>query len=220
MPDQSPPAKPRHIVVLAHPDPDSFNASVAETYCRAVRECGHEAILRDLYAMHFSPLLRQDERPGRRPFLPSPDVEDELNAIKGGDVFVLIYPIWFGTPPAMLKGYVDRVLGAGVTAKAVQDRAWHDLLGGKRLLSFTSSAAREPWLAEQGQTLALRTVFDDYLAHAFGMRPAEHVHFGSIIDGLAPRYIAEHLTMVGDKARHICAAITREKQSTEDSRAI
>jgi NAD(P)H dehydrogenase (quinone) len=208
---QPPESQARHVVVLCHPDSDSFNASVAETYCRSAQECGHDAVLRDLYAMHFDPILRQDERPGRRPFLPSPDVEDELNMIQGGDVFVFVYPIWFGTPPAMLKGYVDRVLGAGVTARAVQDRAWHNLLGGKRLVSFTSSAAREPWLAEQGQSLSLQTVFDDYLARAFAMQPAEHIHFGGIVDGLPPRFVAEHLTMVRERARRICAVLTSER---------
>lgn len=205
--------KVRHVVILCHPDPDSFNASVAETYCRSVQEHGDDYVLRDLYAMHFDPILRQDERPGRRPFLPSPDVEDELNIIQGGDVFVLVFPIWFGTPPAMLKGYVDRVLGAGVTARAVQDRAWHDLLGGKRLVSFTSSAAREPWLAEQGQSLSLQTVFDDYLSRAFAMKPAEHVHFGGIVDGLSPRLVAENLTMVREKARRICTDLASERRN-------
>ena len=212
-------SKARHVVVLCHPDPDSFNTSVAETYCRSVQECGHEAVLRDLYAMHFDPILRQDERPGRRPFLPSPDVEDELNMIQGGDAFVLIYPIWFGTPPAMLKGYIDRVLGAGVTARAVQDRVWHNLLGGKRLVSFTSSAAREPWLAEQGQPLSLQTVFDDYLSRAFAMKPAEHIHFGGIVDGLSPRLVAENLTMVRERARRICADLTSERHNSSEREA-
>ncbi len=213
-------SRARHVVVLCHPDPDSFNASVAETYCRSVQECGHDAVLRDLYAMHFDPILRQNERPGHRPFLPSPDVEDELNMIQDGDAFVLVYPIWFGTPPAMLKGYIDRVLGAGVTARAVQDRAWNDLLGGKRLVSLTSSAAREPWLAEQGQALSLQTVFDDYLARAFAMKPAEHLHFGGIVDGLSPRFVAESLTMVRERARRICADITSEHHNSPERAAI
>ncbi len=208
-------AKPRHIVVLAHPDADSFNASIAETYCTVVRDCGQEAVVRDLYALHFNPVLGADERPGRQPFQPAPDVRAELDVLVGGEVFVLVYPIWFGTPPAILKGYVDRVLGAGVTAHAVQNRAWHDLLGGKRLLSFTTSGARGPWLAEQGQTLSLRLLFDDYLAHAFAMKPAEHVHFGSITDHLDARVVDEHLSVVRERARHLCATVASERVRAE-----
>ncbi len=153
--------KPKHVVILAHPEPDSFNASVAEAYCTAVRDCWQEPVLRDLYALHFDPVLRQGERPGRGPFEPAADVKRELAAIQEASVFVLVYPIWFGTPPAMMKGYIDRVLGAGVTAREVQDRVWHPQHGGKRLVSFTSSGKREAWLAEQGQSLSLTMVVED-----------------------------------------------------------
>lgn len=208
----TPHIKPRHVVILAHPDADSFNASIAETYCSTVRECGHEAIVRDLYALHFNPILGIDERPGRHAFQPAADVRTELDALAGGDVFVLVYPIWFGTPPAILKGYVDRVLGAGVTAIAIQNREWNDLLGGKRLLSFTTSGARGPWLAEQGQSLSLRMVFDDYLAHAFAMKPPQHVHFGSIVENLSDRFVDEHLSTVRETARHLCATMGSERR--------
>jgi NAD(P)H dehydrogenase (quinone) len=46
----------RHVVVLAHPDPQSFNATIANTCCRTVRECGQKALLRDLYAIGFDPV--------------------------------------------------------------------------------------------------------------------------------------------------------------------
>lgn len=105
----------RHVVILAHPDPQSFNAAVAHTYCEAVRECGQVAILRDLYAMKFDPVLKNEERPDRRGFEVAGDVGAELEAIEGCEVVAFIYPIWFGLPPAMMKGYVDRVIGAGVT---------------------------------------------------------------------------------------------------------
>lgn len=202
--------QPRHIVILAHPSPRSFNAAVAQTYCDTVRACGHEAVLRDLYTLGFDPVLRQAERPGSEAFHPSPDVEAELDAIRGADVYVLVYPIWFGTPPAMMKGYVERVLGAGVTAGDVQHRAGTDLLAGRRLLSFTSSASHEPWLAEVGQDVSLRTVFDRYLAHAFAMKPPEHVHFGGIVEGCPSRFVDQSLYDVHTKARQICAAVSAE----------
>jgi NAD(P)H dehydrogenase (quinone) len=213
-------SKIRHVVVLCHPDPDSFNASIADAYCRAAQECGHDTVLRDLYALRFDPVLRRNERPGQRPFLPSPDVEDELNLIESGDVLVLIYPIWFGTAPAMLKGYVDRVLGAGVTARAVRDRAWQNLLTGKYLVSFTASAGSAPWPVETGQAQTLQSLSGEYLARTFGMDQAEHLHFDGIVDGLAPRFIAEHLMMVRDRARRICGDIASAHQDPPHAAAI
>lgn len=74
---------PRHVVVLAHPDPQSFNATIANTDCHTVRVCGQEAILRDLYAIGFDPVLKGSERAGTQGFALSKDVQDELAAIDG-----------------------------------------------------------------------------------------------------------------------------------------
>ena len=215
----SSPAQPRalrHVVVLAHPDPHSFNGAMAGTYCDVVQACGQEVVLRDLYAIGFDPVLRKDERPDRAGFARHRDVADELKLIAGADVLALIYPIWFGTAPAILKGYVDRVLGSGVTAAAVQDRAGSGLLNGARLVSLTSSAARGPWLAEVGQEISLRNVFDHYLEHGFGMRKAEHLHFGGVIEGLSSRFVDQNLYEVRERVRKLCAAVAAEARSRND----
>ena len=119
MADQPQDHKPagRHIVILCHPGPDSFNHAIARTYCEAVGFYGQQAILRDLYAMDFDPVLKAAERPGPNHPHPYRDVADEIEIIRRSDVFVMIYPIWFGSAPAMLKGYVERVLGTGVVPR-------------------------------------------------------------------------------------------------------
>src|SRR3546814_17125900 len=65
-----------------------------------------------------------------------PDVAEEVRLISGASVFVLIYPIWFGTPPAMLKGYVERVLGTGFSYRDVRENQENALLTGAHLLSL------------------------------------------------------------------------------------
>ena len=118
-----------HAVILCHPDPASFNHAIARTYRDTVIAAGQRVVLRDLYAIGFDPVLTAAERPT----LPSPacrqDVLDEIAAIDGCDVFVLIYPSWFGSAPAMLKGFVERVFGAGVKPGPMQGRVRTDLLG-------------------------------------------------------------------------------------------
>src|SRR3546814_7749880 len=83
-----------------------------------------------------------------------PDVAEEVRLISGASVFVLIYPIWFGTPPAMLKGYVERVLGTGFSYRDVSENQEKALLTGAHLLSFTSTGNTKTWLNEQAQWLA------------------------------------------------------------------
>src|SRR3546814_20753005 len=89
-----------------------------------------------------------------------PDVAEEVRLISGASVFVLIYPIWFGTPPAMLKGYVERVLGTGFYYRDVRENQENALLTGAHLLSLTSSGNTKNWLNAQAQWIALRDVFD------------------------------------------------------------
>ncbi|MFL0414220.1 NAD(P)H-dependent oxidoreductase [Sphingomonas sp. 179-I 2A4 NHS] len=195
-------ARPRHIVILCHPEQDSFNASVADRYSRTVRSEGHEVFVRDLYAMGFDPVLRNLEQPGPT-FKQFRDIQDELDIIRGADVFVMVYPLWFGTPPAMLKGYIDRVLGSGVIPAAVQDRTAQGVLTGKQMVSFTSSAANEVWLDVQGMLSSLETIFDRYISHAFRMLPPRHFHYGLITPDIDELTVQRHLGDVEMHARRV-----------------
>lgn len=197
---------PRHVLVVCNPRLASFSMAIAQRYADTVTGLGQEVVVRDLYRIGFDPVLRAEEEPSSD-FAPAPDVLEELAAIQGADVLVLIYPLWFGMPPALLKGYVDRVLGAGFSFRSVEQRAPHVLLSGARLVSFTSSGTRQPWLEEQGAWLSLRKLFDDYLCHAFSMHSSRHIHFGSVVEGLKPRFAAEHLFKVEEGARQICGEI-------------
>lgn len=198
---------PKHAVILCHPAPTSFNGVVAERYCETARANGHGVVFRDLYRIGFDPVLKASERPTAPDFGLADDVKREIALIGDADIFVLVYPLWFGTPPAMLKGYVERVLGSGFSHDGVRKRARHPMLSGKRLLSFTTSGTAKPWLQEQGAWMSLRNVFDTYLARAFSMHDPEHVHFGSIVEGTKKRVIDEHLYKVETEARRACAEI-------------
>jgi NAD(P)H dehydrogenase (quinone) len=207
VPEQVGPRTGRHAVILCHPDPGSFNHVVAEAYCNAVRGAGQEIVLRDLYALGFDPVLKANERPTVAHPVRSRDVMAELELISGSDVFVLIYPIWFGSPPAMMKGYIERVLGTGVRPEAIQKRVGTDLLGGKRLLSLTTSAASNSWLNEQGQEQGLSSVLDQYLVHAFGMHSQDHKHFDRITPDLSEQFADQYFLEVVTHARRTCAQI-------------
>lgn len=202
--------KVRHAVILAHPDEDSFNAAVARTWCDAVRACGHEAELRDLYRLGFNPVLKPCEQPRPDHYAMANDVAAELAAIEGADVFVLIYPVWFGAPPAILKGYVDRVLGAGFNYGAIRERAHHRFMSGKQLVSISTSGNSLQWLDEQGAWISMRAVFGDYLAKAFSMAGSQHLHLASIVDNMTERHVEEELYRVTELACAICGGVGGE----------
>lgn len=212
-------AKLRHIVILCHPDANSFNASVAATYCESVRENGQQAILRDLYRMNFDPVLKGSERPGSRNFAITPSIAQELELISDAAVIVFIYPIWFGSAPAMFKGYVERVLGAGFSFSAVRDRDFNDVLSGVHLRSFTSSGNTPPWLEQQDAWLSFPNFFGQYLENAFSMTSSENIHFPAIVEGLKERFIHENLQQVRQAAGKMCGAVADER-TQEDAAAM
>ena len=207
----------KHVVVLCHPDAQSFNAAVAAQYCAAVEARGQTAILRDLYRMKFDPVLQSTERPGSPGFLESPHVAHELDIISNAAVIVFVYPIWFGTPPAMMKGYVDRVLGSGFSSDAVRARDPASTLAGAHLLSLTSSGNSQLWLDEQGQWQSLIAVFDRYIQRAFSMASTRHSHFSPIGEALSERTFAQHMAEVETVAEAMCQRVAVPPSARGDS---
>ncbi len=100
------------LVVLGHPDPNSFNHALAQAACEALKEQGHRVLFHDLYAEGFDPLLPKDEIAEDGP-VPAHIVRhcDELRVADG---IVIVHPNWWGQPPAILKGWIDRVIRPGV----------------------------------------------------------------------------------------------------------
>ena len=101
------------LVILGHPNPgESFNRAIAETAGRVLRELGHEPVLRDLYAEGFDPVMPMGEE--KLPIEELPEsIRREIDAVRGAGGFVIVHPNWWGTPPAILKGWLDRVFRAG-----------------------------------------------------------------------------------------------------------
>lgn len=191
----------KHAIIACHPEAESFTMSVAQRYAEAVQTLGQEVILRDLYRMNFDPVLHAEERRGE----PGSDVTKEWGVLGKPDVFVLVYPIWFGTPPAMLKGYIDRVFGAGREVGWGGEGGVSELLAGKRLVSLTSSGSMKAWLSEKGVLGSLRTVYDRYFSDVFGFEETHRYHFDGIIPDIPERDVAMHLHAVENAAREVMA---------------
>ena len=99
-------------VVLAHPGQKSFNHAIAEAVVSAAEQHGHEVRFHDLYAEHFDPLITAVEFP-KDADLPV-DIAWHCLEIAAADGIVIVHPNWWGQPPAILKGWVDRVIRPGV----------------------------------------------------------------------------------------------------------
>jgi putative NADPH-quinone reductase len=99
-------------IILAHPDPRSFNHAIARMAARTLREKGYTVRFHDLYRERFDPILNHTEIPGdaRLPAI----IRRHCREIAEVDGIVIVHPNWWGQPPAILKGWIDRVLRPGV----------------------------------------------------------------------------------------------------------
>jgi NAD(P)H dehydrogenase (quinone) len=101
-----------HIpILLAHPWPGSFSHAIAARAQAALCAAGHSAPLHDLYQERFDPVMPPQELAGGPP---DAAVAAHIAEIRAADGIVVVHPNWWGQPPAILKGWIDRVLRQGV----------------------------------------------------------------------------------------------------------
>lgn len=100
------------MVNFAHPQVGSFNHAIAEQVCSSLIEIGHQVQFHDLYAKKFNPILPYEET-GKNPVI-NPVIQNHMDEVCEADGLVIIHPNWWGQPPAILKGWMDRVLAYGV----------------------------------------------------------------------------------------------------------
>jgi len=100
------------LLVVAHPNPASFNHALAADAAESLRTLGHEVSVQDLCAEGFDPVMPDSEFP-KNAALP-PDIARRCAELTAADGLVVVHPNWWGQPPAILKGWIDRVLRSGV----------------------------------------------------------------------------------------------------------
>ncbi|CAN2040698.1 NAD(P)H dehydrogenase (quinone) [Candidatus Magnetomoraceae bacterium gMMP-15] len=106
-------------VILAHPNKKSFNHAIAATAVETLNQNGHKVYFHDLYEEKFDPILPAKEIP-KDTSLPS-KIEKFCSEISESDGIIIIHPNWWGQPPAILKGWVDRVIRPGVAYEFFED---------------------------------------------------------------------------------------------------
>jgi NAD(P)H dehydrogenase (quinone) len=104
-------------IILAHPNPGSFNHAIATTAADSLRRDGHEVVFHDLCQEQFPPLFTAAEL--QKDARLEPIVARHCREIASADGIVIVHPNWWGMPPAILKGWIDRVLRMEVAYRFV-----------------------------------------------------------------------------------------------------
>ena len=96
------------LVLLGHPQPGSFNHALAAKVVSTLEENGHEVAFHDLQAEGFDPVMTATEIQTDAPL--EPEIARHCEELADAEGIVVVHPNWWGQPPAILKGWIDRVL--------------------------------------------------------------------------------------------------------------
>jgi NAD(P)H dehydrogenase (quinone) len=138
----------RVLFVYCHPVPESFHGALRERALAALARAGHAVDLLDLYAERFEPVLDAE---GRRRYHDVPANRAGLEAVvarlERAEALVVQFPTWSYGPPAMLKGFFDRVLLPGVAFDLSDPAHVRPLLHGIRRIAGIVTYGRPRWAA-------------------------------------------------------------------------
>jgi len=132
------------LVILAHPDAGSLNHAIAAAAVKELEALGHRAVSHDLAREGFDPLLPAGEIPKRAVL--DPIIRTHCEELALADGIVIVHPNWWGQPPAILTGWVDRVVRPGVAYEFLEGDAGEGiprgLLRASTALVFNTSNTR------------------------------------------------------------------------------
>ena len=169
------------LLILAHPQEGSFNHALARAAADRLTANGHDVVMHDLYREGFDPVLPGDEI-ARGAALP-PLIARHCAEIAAADGIIVVHPNWWGMPPAILTGWVDRIVRPGVAYEFLEGDSGEGVPRG--LLK-----ARVALVLNTSNTVAEReqAVFGDPLEHIWkdcvfglcGVRRCERRMFGVV----------------------------------------
>ncbi|MFE0945646.1 NAD(P)H-dependent oxidoreductase [Streptomyces mutabilis] len=195
-------------VYLAHPRPGSFNHAVFDAVIEELDEGGAEVVAHDLYAEGFPALLSADETGTVESAGHSPDAQlalhrEELPTL---DAMVFVHPNWWGMPPAVLTGWVQRVLAPGVAYKleTAEGEPAGLLKAGRALVLNTSDTPADREESEFGDPL--QSVWAACVLPYVGVSDVRRVVFRTVTGSLPE----ERATWLAD-ARKQAAALLRPR---------
>lgn len=160
----------RTLLIYAHPVPTSFNAAVFDVVKTALVDAGHELRVTDLYAEGFDPVLTREDREAYLSDTKSliDKVPEQVENLRWAEALVFVFPTWYYGPPAILKGWFERVWLSGVTFEVAQQRGQttsSKIKNIRRLTVITTSGSPAWWMLLIGNpckrlfTRGLRVLF-------------------------------------------------------------
>lgn len=132
------------LIVVCNYKEKSFNHGIAEKVIKEYDDGSNVIYYHDLYAEKFDPLLYEDEFIQKDENQLDEYIQKACNELSIADIIVMIHPNWWGQPPAMLKGWIDRVFRVGTAYRFDETGKAIGMLKAKKAFVFNTSNTPEP----------------------------------------------------------------------------
>lgn len=163
----------KHLIIYAHPNPESFNQAVLQKVLEGSE--GHDVVVRDLNAENFPPVLKWQECINTFSKEYAHDVKAEQGYWNEADLITFVYPLWWMGFPAILKGYLDRVLTHGFAYQTGKGQSI-GLLKGKKIQQFVTMGNTNEKYEEKGFLQSLDHTLGNGLFNFCGVENVQ-MHF-------------------------------------------
>jgi NAD(P)H dehydrogenase (quinone) len=166
----------KHLIIYAHPNEASINHRLKEKVLTTLKSNHHDVVVRDLYHLQFNPVLSLEDLKGQRAGQVDMVVKQEQEYITWADSITFVYPIWWTGMPAIMKGYIDRVMTYGFAysyATGVQE----GLLKGKQAIIINTQGKSHQEYQALAMDKALQLTSDTGVYTYCGFEVKEHFFF-------------------------------------------
>ncbi len=169
----------KYLIIYAHPNPKSFCCAIKNQVEEQIKAHGSEFVTRDLYQMGFNPVLSAQDFINFSNNNPSEDIDAEQELIRQCDVMIFVYPVWWFSTPAILKGYFDKVLSRGF-AYQMKGHLIQGLLKGKQAMIFNTTGGPGFAYYLLGYLMAMKIILGIGTLNFCGIKIKRHQFFFSV----------------------------------------
>ena len=165
------------LLINGHPDKESYNYALAKSYAEGAIESGNKVTTLNLIDLKFNPNLEFGYR--KRTEL-EPDLIHAQQLIKQADHIVWIYPVWWGSYPAVMKGFLDRVLLPGFAFKKREGSVWWDKFLTGKTSRIICTMDQPTWYYRLMNKAPSHHAMTKLTCHFIGIKPAKVTSIGPL----------------------------------------
>ncbi len=172
----------KQLIIYSHLNPASFTKAIVDRVEKVTTEKGDDVKIIDLYGDNFNPVLNVADTEYMFMGKNAPeDIKNYQDMITWADNITFVYPLWWSQMPAMLKGFIDRVMANGF-AFEYTEKGPRGLLTGKTAQLYISTGAPNDYYEKVGMLDAQRKIYDEGIFAFCGIK-SNTTFFGDVAQG-------------------------------------